>query len=186
MPSKHSSNPLDDKSSTYPSIMRPDSLVTVRLSEPSPHSLTSGFGPDSVPPPERSLALGDITLREYAPRDAMTEDLAGADDDEGDTETIGGDDFGQRNLHDAFREPVVVVDDSELEDTNTVHPQNPDTTREAYDSDPEEINWAQLQKKEDEQSRRPATDNVGHFSFYIRLWSVTLGLGGCNFLVLSC
>ena len=186
MPSKHSSNPLDDKSSTHSSMIRHDSLVTVRLSEPSPYSLNASFSSDTVRPPERSLALQDTTSQEYAPRDAMVGDLTGADDDEGDTETIGGDDFGPRNTEDAFHEPVVVVDDSEVEDTNAIRPRNHDAARQRDDSDHEEINWGQLQEKEYEQSQSPKTDNVGHFYCHIRVWGVVMGLVGYNVVLLSC
>ncbi|KAJ2902598.1 hypothetical protein MKZ38_000359 [Zalerion maritima] len=109
VPAKHLSNPLDDKSAPDPTmVMQHDSMVTVRLSEPSPSTKTS-FGPDSIPLPGKSLLSNDLNqVREYVPQDVMAESVREEDESEGvdeeDATTVGGEDTHQRNLQDELEE----------------------------------------------------------------------------------
>jgi hypothetical protein len=123
--------PIDDAEAATPKTTR-DSMVTVRLSEPPTLTLDTTSTRDSKSPDSPTLPATSQLIEESVAPDAP-------DTSRNSTATLSASADASRSLHDELGE----FDDADSDC-----------------SDPEEVNWAELEKTEDEQTKDEETDNV--------------------------
>ncbi|KAM0259245.1 hypothetical protein ACHAQJ_003450 [Trichoderma viride] len=122
--------PIDDAEAATPKTTR-DSMVTVRLSEPPTLTLDTTSTRDSKSPDSPTLPATSQLIEESASSNAP-------DDSRNSTATLSASAEPSRSLLDELGD----FDDADSDC-----------------SDPEEVNWAELEKTEDEQTKDEETDN---------------------------
>ncbi|KAL6883861.1 rab-GTPase-TBC domain-containing protein [Trichoderma longibrachiatum] len=120
---------VDDAEAATPKTTR-DSMVTVRLSEPPALSIDTSSPRDSKSPDSPTLPATHHTSEQGG--------LEAPDASRNSTATLSASAEASRTLHDELGE----FDDADSDC-----------------SDPEEVNWAELEKTEDEQTKDEETDN---------------------------
>ncbi|KAF3068565.1 EVI5-like protein [Trichoderma lentiforme] len=127
--------PIDDAETVTPKTTR-DSMVTVRLSEPPALSLDTNNCLESKQPDSPTLPTDSNTNSDSKPADEGGLDATTASRNS--TATLAAPAEPNRSLQDELGEFDDVDSDC---------------------SDPEEVNWAELEKTEDEQTKDEETDN---------------------------
>lgn len=168
------SEPTRQRSSSQPSngpvrkIAEHDSLVTVRLSEPPrPLTVNTDVSSNGTTSNRRSLFADALSPTPISPSPLSACSETPSSDDEL-MSPVTTTHNSKTNLQDE-------LDDAKDDDSKTIGAADED----AEESDDEEVDWDQLQKKEDAQSKDKASEAVG----FISIWYL---VGGHSLLVPAC